>query len=165
MPSAHGFPHRRFAVRDHAAAVVAPAEIAWRRVLGAFQLPVRTKEVLLLTEERDLSVLRWIAEAIGSTLAVETHGKQDQSDAAEGQGCRRRRVKRPRRKSAARPHRTRPSRSSFAPPKKRGYVTQTHGSRPRAAEAQASEPSIEIGGLPRLRQSASTRCNRCSVTK
>jgi hypothetical protein len=49
-------PPPAIAVRDHAAAVVAPAEIAWRRVLGAFQLtiPVRTKEVLLLTEERDL---------------------------------------------------------------------------------------------------------------
>jgi hypothetical protein len=35
-------------------------------VLGAFQLtiPVRAKEVLLLREERELSVLRWIAEAI-----------------------------------------------------------------------------------------------------
>jgi hypothetical protein len=45
---------------------VAPAEIEWRRVFGAFQLtiPVRAKEVLLLTEERDLSVLLWIAEAI-----------------------------------------------------------------------------------------------------
>ncbi len=49
-----------------AAAVVAPAEIEWRRVLGAFQLtiPVKTKEVLLEREERELSVLRWIAEAI-----------------------------------------------------------------------------------------------------
>ncbi|MGB8909463.1 MAG: hypothetical protein WCC84_12020, partial [Candidatus Cybelea sp.] len=41
-------------------------ELAWRRVIGAFQLsiPVKTKEVLLLREERDLSVLRWIAQAI-----------------------------------------------------------------------------------------------------
>jgi hypothetical protein len=48
------------------AAVGARAEVEWRRVLGAFQLtiPVRTKEVLLVREERDLSVLRWIAEAI-----------------------------------------------------------------------------------------------------
>jgi hypothetical protein len=48
------------------AAAVAPAEIEWRRVLGAFQLtiPVKAKEALLLTEERQLSVLRWIAEAI-----------------------------------------------------------------------------------------------------
>lgn len=40
--------------------------IEWRRVLGAFQLtiPVKTKEQLLVTEERVLSVLRWIAETI-----------------------------------------------------------------------------------------------------
>ena len=38
----------------------------WRRVLGAFQLtiPVKTKQTLLLREERHLAVLRWIAEAI-----------------------------------------------------------------------------------------------------
>ncbi len=44
-------------------------EIEWRRVIGAFQLsiPVRNKEALLLREERDLSVLRWIAEAIPTT--------------------------------------------------------------------------------------------------
>jgi len=48
------------------ATAMAPAEIEWRRVLGAFQLaiPVKSKEVLLVTEERQLSVLRWIAEAI-----------------------------------------------------------------------------------------------------
>lgn len=48
------------------AAADAPREIEWRRVSGAFQLtiPVKTKHVLLLTEERELSVLRWIAEAI-----------------------------------------------------------------------------------------------------
>lgn len=41
-------------------------EIAWRRVIGAFQLtiPVKNKEALLVREERDLSVLRWIAQAI-----------------------------------------------------------------------------------------------------
>jgi hypothetical protein len=47
--------------------VVAAAElIEWRRVSGAFQLtsPVKAKGVLLLPEERDLSVLRWIGEAI-----------------------------------------------------------------------------------------------------
>jgi hypothetical protein len=40
--------------------------IQWRRVLGTFQLtaPVKPKESLLLTEERTLAVLRWIAEAI-----------------------------------------------------------------------------------------------------
>jgi hypothetical protein len=38
----------------------------WRRVLGAFQLtiPVQSKAALLVREERDLSVLRWISEAI-----------------------------------------------------------------------------------------------------
>ena len=49
------------------AAVGAAAEVEWRRVLGAFQLaiPVKAKQLLLLVpEERDLSVLRWIAEAI-----------------------------------------------------------------------------------------------------
>jgi len=48
------------------AAVAAPAEIEWRQVLGAFQLtiPVHAKASLLLREERDLSVLLWIAEAI-----------------------------------------------------------------------------------------------------
>lgn len=49
-----------------AAAAAAPAEIEWRRILGAFQLtiPVHTRHSLLLREERDLSVLRWIGEAI-----------------------------------------------------------------------------------------------------
>lgn len=38
----------------------------WRRVLGAFQvtIPVKAKQQLLPREERDLSVLRWIARAI-----------------------------------------------------------------------------------------------------
>lgn len=38
----------------------------WRKVSGAFQLtiPVRDKSSLLLREERDLSVLKWIGEAI-----------------------------------------------------------------------------------------------------
>ena len=38
----------------------------WRRVMGAFQLtvPVKPKQSLLFTEERHLSVLRWIFEAI-----------------------------------------------------------------------------------------------------
>lgn len=60
-------PPPALATRRNAAAVIAIATpIQWRRVLGAFQLtiPVRNKEVLLLTEERNLSVLRWIAEAI-----------------------------------------------------------------------------------------------------
>jgi hypothetical protein len=40
--------------------------LAWRRVLGAFQLniPVKPHNQLLLPEERDLSVLLWIGEAI-----------------------------------------------------------------------------------------------------
>ncbi|WP_215734518.1 sialidase family protein [Geobacter grbiciae] len=52
-----------------AAVAAAPAEIEWRRILGAFQLtiPVHTKQSLLLREERDLSVLRWIGEAIPAT--------------------------------------------------------------------------------------------------
>ena len=38
----------------------------WRRVLGAFQLtaPVKPHQTLLFREERHLSVLRWIFEAI-----------------------------------------------------------------------------------------------------
>ncbi|PYQ64890.1 MAG: hypothetical protein DMF53_06600 [Acidobacteria bacterium] len=54
---------RKRAKSETAAAV---GFISWRRVLGAFQItsPVRSKPALLLTEERDLSVLRWIAEAI-----------------------------------------------------------------------------------------------------
>lgn len=40
--------------------------IRWRRVVGSFQLsiPVRTKDVLLVPEERLLSVTRWIHQAI-----------------------------------------------------------------------------------------------------
>jgi hypothetical protein len=40
--------------------------IEWRRVSGAFQIavPVKSKKTLLLTEERNLSVLKWIGEAI-----------------------------------------------------------------------------------------------------
>jgi hypothetical protein len=40
--------------------------IEWRRVIGAFQLtiPVKHSSGLLLTEERQLSVLRWIGESI-----------------------------------------------------------------------------------------------------
>jgi hypothetical protein len=60
-------PPPRVAARRHAvAAVAASRQIEWRRVLGAFQLriPVGAKDVLLVTEERQLAVLRWIAEAI-----------------------------------------------------------------------------------------------------
>ncbi|WP_150048570.1 M4 family metallopeptidase [Methylomonas rhizoryzae] len=47
------------------ASIVRP-DIEWRRVLGAFQLaiPVRNKETILGNEERQLSVLRWIARGI-----------------------------------------------------------------------------------------------------
>jgi hypothetical protein len=48
----------------------ATGEIDWRRVLGAFQLtiPVKVKNNdLLVTEERELSVLKWIAESIPPT--------------------------------------------------------------------------------------------------
>lgn len=40
--------------------------LRWRHVIGAFQLsiPVRQRAELLVREERDLSVLRWIAQAI-----------------------------------------------------------------------------------------------------
>ena len=49
-----------------AAEATGPAQLEWRRVMGAFQLtiPVSTKGLLLEREERLLSVLRWIAEAI-----------------------------------------------------------------------------------------------------
>ena len=41
-------------------------QIEWRRVIGAFQLsiPVKHKSVLLVPEERQLSVLRWIGDSI-----------------------------------------------------------------------------------------------------
>jgi hypothetical protein len=56
-------------VQERAAAVSVQYRIEWRRVLGAFQLaiPVSTKGALLIPEERLLSVLRWIAEAIPAT--------------------------------------------------------------------------------------------------
>ncbi len=60
-------PPPRIAVRRAAAAAASTStEIRWRRVLGAFQLtiPVRNKKVLLVREERDLSVLRWIGNFI-----------------------------------------------------------------------------------------------------
>lgn len=63
-------PPRIAARREGRAAVrPAPQEFAWRQVLGAFELtiPVRQKALLLPQEERDLSVLRWIGEAIPRT--------------------------------------------------------------------------------------------------
>jgi murein tripeptide amidase MpaA len=59
-------PPPSIAIRRAVAAVVARGEVEWRRVIGAFQLtiPVRNKELLLVREERDLSVLRWIGEFI-----------------------------------------------------------------------------------------------------
>jgi hypothetical protein len=49
-----------------AAVVVHRYPIKWRRVLGAFQvnIPVQTKSLLLAREERLLSVMKWIGEAI-----------------------------------------------------------------------------------------------------
>jgi hypothetical protein len=43
-----------------------PPRIGWRRVLGAFQLtiPVKTRQALLLGEERQLSLLRWIEQGV-----------------------------------------------------------------------------------------------------
>jgi len=48
------------------AAVVIRYPIKWRRVLGAFQvnIPVQTKQLLLAREERLLSLMKWIGEAI-----------------------------------------------------------------------------------------------------
>lgn len=44
----------------------AAAMLAWRRVLGGFQLniPISTKEQLLLPEERNLALFRWILDGI-----------------------------------------------------------------------------------------------------
>ena len=46
--------------------------LRWRHVIGAFQLsiPVRQRAELLVREERDLSVLRWIAQAISTQQPV-----------------------------------------------------------------------------------------------
>lgn len=48
---------------------VAAVKIRWRRISGAFQLtiPVKKKATLLVTEERQLSVLRWIGQSIPHT--------------------------------------------------------------------------------------------------
>lgn len=58
--------------RKHArqkASQASASYIEWRKVIGAFQLsiPVSQKNLLLLPEERNLSVLRWIGEAIAAT--------------------------------------------------------------------------------------------------
>ena len=55
-----------FKGREGVGSAVTRPSMAWRRVLGAFQLsiPVKAKEKLLITEERDFSVLRWIGEKI-----------------------------------------------------------------------------------------------------
>jgi hypothetical protein len=53
--------------RAHAAAAPqAAVEVRWRKAIGAFQLtlPVQTKASLLPREELELSVLKWIGEAI-----------------------------------------------------------------------------------------------------
>lgn len=48
------------------ASAVAPDLIEWRRVVGSFQIsiPVKTKDALLVSEKRLLSVLRWVAKSI-----------------------------------------------------------------------------------------------------
>jgi hypothetical protein len=52
--------------RARAAAIVNERRIEWRKVIGAFQItiPVKDKATLLIPEERQLSVLRWIGETI-----------------------------------------------------------------------------------------------------
>jgi hypothetical protein len=54
--------------KEGSGSAIAPRSRAWRRVLGAFQLSIaaKAKDQLLLREERDFSVLRWIGEAIPS---------------------------------------------------------------------------------------------------
>lgn len=49
-----------------AASATGRSEIQWRKTVGAFELaiPVHTKEVLLESEERLLSLLRWVQKAI-----------------------------------------------------------------------------------------------------
>jgi len=65
-----GFPPRLIEAggdrKEGVGSAVSPRTRNWRRVLGAFQLtiPVRAKELLLPREERDLSVLLWIGQAI-----------------------------------------------------------------------------------------------------
>jgi hypothetical protein len=56
------------APEEKAAAIVVHRPTRWKKVLGAFQLtmPVHAKETLLVKEERTLSVMLWIAEAIPS---------------------------------------------------------------------------------------------------
>ncbi len=53
---------------ENAAAIVVHRPTRWKKVLGAFQLtmPVHAKETLLVKEERTLSVMLWIGEAIPS---------------------------------------------------------------------------------------------------
>jgi hypothetical protein len=53
---------------ESAAAIVVHRPTRWKKVLGAFQLtmPVHARETLLVKEERILSVMLWIAEAIPS---------------------------------------------------------------------------------------------------
>ena len=61
-------PPPSIAARAKKASVQAAVQdvIEWRRVFGAFQLtiPVKAKDVLLIAEERRLSVLLWIAQSI-----------------------------------------------------------------------------------------------------
>ena len=61
-------PAKQVASRRRAAAAAQGVRqhIEWRRVVGAFQLsiPVKHRKELLLPEERQLSVMKWIGEAI-----------------------------------------------------------------------------------------------------
>jgi hypothetical protein len=54
------------ASRENTAAVAVPRPTRWKKVIGAFQLtmPVYERATLLVKEERILSVMLWIAEAI-----------------------------------------------------------------------------------------------------
>jgi murein tripeptide amidase MpaA len=65
-PPGPGIDAAGVAVALGTSAIASRAEIHWRRVLGAFQLsiPVKDKAILLEPEERLLSVMRWIGQAI-----------------------------------------------------------------------------------------------------
>ena len=61
-----GVEHEPAAIGPNAGAIVVHRPTRWQKVLGAFQLtmPVHAKGTLLVTEERILSIMLWIAEAI-----------------------------------------------------------------------------------------------------
>jgi len=62
-------PARRPRAGARAAVVTKEGQIGWRKVIGAFQItiPVKDKRTLLVPEERQLSVLKWIGETIPHT--------------------------------------------------------------------------------------------------